>query len=78
MRRSEAPEVALAAEAGPLREDGQGNDLGVGEQGRTAGLAGRGGMALLPPVVHEYVQCDQEGVEVHDATPPLGEGLVPA
>jgi hypothetical protein len=41
--RSEAPEVALAAEAGPLGEDGQGDDLGVGEQGWTAGLAGGGG-----------------------------------
>src|SRR5919112_1433986 len=56
--RSEAPEVALAAEAGPLREHGQGDDLRIGEQGRTAGLllAHGGGMVLLPPVVHEYVQ----------------------
>ena len=38
VRRSEAPEVPLAAEAGPLSEDGQGEDFRVGEQGRTAGL----------------------------------------
>jgi hypothetical protein len=56
--RGEAPEVALAAEAGPLREDGQGDDLGIGEQGRTARLplAHGGGMVLVPPVLHEYVQ----------------------
>jgi hypothetical protein len=41
----------------PLREDGQGDDLGVGRQGRMAGLlARRGGMALPPPVVYEYAQ----------------------
>ena len=27
---SEAPEISLASEAGPLGEDGQGDDLGIG------------------------------------------------
>jgi hypothetical protein len=32
VRMCEAPEVALAAEAGPLGEDGQGQNLRVGER----------------------------------------------
>src|SRR5918994_7545260 len=54
---SKAPEISLASEAGPLGEDGQGDYLGIGEQGRTSGLvACRGRMVLLPPIVHEHVQ----------------------
>jgi hypothetical protein len=41
VRRSEAPEVALAAEARPLGEDAQGKDLALGKEGGTAGLARR-------------------------------------
>jgi hypothetical protein len=35
-------------------------------------------MALAPPVVHEHVQSDQQGVEIQHEAPPFGEGLVPA
>ena len=56
VRPSEAPEVALAAEAGPLGEDRQGEDLRVGEQGRPAGAARALAVVGLPPVVYEYVQ----------------------
>jgi hypothetical protein len=58
VRVGEAPKVPLAAEAGPLGEDRQGEDLRVGEQGRTTGAISRGPTAAfgLPPVVHEYVQ----------------------
>jgi hypothetical protein len=57
MSGGEAPEVALAAEAGPLGEDGEREDLAVGEEGRTAQatLLG-GGVVGLPPVVHGDVQ----------------------
>ena len=37
MRGGEAPEVSLAAKARPLGEDGQGEDLRVGEKGRAIG-----------------------------------------
>src|SRR5215203_2266781 len=57
VRGGEAPEVPLASEAGPLGEDGQGQNLRVGEQCRPTGSAWqlRGGLEL-PPVVYEDVQ----------------------
>jgi hypothetical protein len=43
VRRSEAPEVPLAAEARPLLgEDGQGKDVALGKEGGMARLARRG------------------------------------
>jgi hypothetical protein len=54
--RSVAPEVPLAAEAGPLGEDGQGDDLRIAEQGRPTGLRRPRSAIKLPPVVHEHVQ----------------------
>src|SRR5215210_7988244 len=57
VRPSEAPEVALAAETGPLGEDGQGKELALGKEGGTARLARHArGVIGLPPIVHEHVQ----------------------
>jgi hypothetical protein len=53
----EAPEVALASEAGPLGEDGQGKDLALGKEGGRAGLRKRSrGMVGYPPIVDEDLQ----------------------
>jgi hypothetical protein len=52
----ETPEVALASEARPLGEDGQGDDLGIGKKGRAAGSGWFRSVLELPPVVHEHVQ----------------------
>src|SRR5215218_7633812 len=63
VRGGEAPEVPLASEAGPLGEDGQGQNLRVGEQCRPTGSAWqlRGGLELpLDPWRHhplERVWC---------------------
>src|ERR671910_2775630 len=65
---SKAPEISLASEAGPLGEDGQGDDLGVGKQGRTASSGRLRRVLELPPVVHQNVQLDQEGVEIEHGT----------
>jgi hypothetical protein len=56
MRGGETPEVPLAAEAGPLGEDGQGDYLRVAEQGRPTGFRRLRSVIELPPVVHEHVQ----------------------
>src|SRR5215211_5145305 len=56
VRGSEAPEVPLAAEAGPLREDSQGEDLRIAEHGRPTGFGWPPSVLELPPVVHEDVQ----------------------
>ena len=45
MRNSETPEVAPAAEARPLGENGQGDDLRVGEQADRLSVASGGGLA---------------------------------
>jgi hypothetical protein len=41
VRRSEAPEVALAAETRPSHQDRQGKNLALGKESRTTGLARR-------------------------------------
>ena len=41
MRPSEAPKVPLAAEAGPLGEDRQGEDFRIADQGGPTGFGGR-------------------------------------
>ncbi len=56
MRVGEAPEISLAAKAGPLGEDRQGENLRVGEKDGATGLAWDRGMACPPPVVHGDVQ----------------------
>src|SRR5215203_306106 len=56
MRPSEAPEVPLASEAGPLGEDGQGEDFRIAEQGRTTAFGRPRSVLELPPVVYEDVQ----------------------
>src|SRR5215208_5195126 len=56
MRPSEAPEVPLASEAGPLGEDGQGEDFRIAEQGRTTAFGRPRSVLEHPPVVHEDVQ----------------------
>ena len=56
MRPSEAPKIPLAAEARPLGEDGQSQDLRVGEQGRQTGFRRLRSVIELPLVVHEHVQ----------------------
>src|SRR5215212_6800218 len=53
---SEAPEISLASEAGPLGEDGQGEDLRIAEQSRTTDSRWFRSVLELPPVVHEHVQ----------------------
>src|SRR5215204_568661 len=53
---SKAPEISLASEAGPLGEDRQGDDLGVGKQGWTASSRRLRRALELPPVVYEDVQ----------------------
>jgi len=50
------PEVPLASEAGPLGEDGEGEDLRVGDERRTTGSGSIQGVAGLPPVLGEDVQ----------------------
>ena len=56
VRRSEAPEVPLAAKARPLGEDGQRQDLRVAQEGGTAGARCARGVVCLPPVVYVDVQ----------------------
>jgi hypothetical protein len=57
VRPSKTPEVALAAEARPLSEYGQGQNLRITEQGRPTGFRRWLQRALkLPPVVYLDVQ----------------------
>src|SRR5215210_21328 len=56
VRPCEAPELALAAEARPLGEDRQGEDLARAKEGGTAGATCGRGMVGLPPVVYLDVQ----------------------
>jgi hypothetical protein len=56
--RGEAPEVPLAAEAGPLREDRQGEHLRVGEQGRAA--------RLLASTEKGWCSCHQSSTETYN------------
>jgi hypothetical protein len=57
-----AKEVALASEAGPPSEDGQGYNLAVGEGWlRTGPLPWRTGLAK---VVDNNVECSEEGVHI--------------
>jgi hypothetical protein len=56
VRPCEAPEVALAAEARPLDEDRQRQDLLVAQEGGTARAACGRGVVGLPPVVYLDVQ----------------------
>ena len=51
--RSEAPEISLASEAGPLDDD-----LGVGKQGRTTDSRRFRRVLELPPVVYEINEVD--------------------
>jgi hypothetical protein len=69
VRVCEPEEVPLAAKAGPLSEDGEGKDLGIGERRGMFRSARRGRMSALPPVVHEHVQGDEHGLEVHGPSP---------
>src|SRR5215211_1031695 len=70
---SVAVEVPLACEAAPLREDGQGDHLAVGE-----GRLGPGppfGRLGVAEVVHHDVKCGEEGVHVeHEGTVPFPSG----
>jgi hypothetical protein len=52
----EPPEVPLAAEAGPLGEDCEGEDLRVGDERRATGPRSVRGVGGLPPVFGEDVQ----------------------
>src|SRR5215208_105868 len=57
VRRSEAPEVSLAARARPLRQDRQGKNLALGKESGTTGLARRTRRVVgLPPFVYVDVQ----------------------
>jgi hypothetical protein len=56
MRSREAPEISLASPRRPLGEDGQGDELGVGKQRRTADPGRLRRVLGLPPVVHQHVQ----------------------
>src|ERR671910_1625509 len=56
VRLGEAPEVALAAKARPLGEDGQGDDLRIAEQSRSTGFRWLPRVIELPPILHEHVQ----------------------
>ena len=56
--RSEAPEISLASEAGPLSEDRQDDDLGVGKQGRTTDSRRFRRVLELPPVVQVINEVD--------------------
>ncbi len=58
----EPAEVSLAAPAGPLREDREGEDLALEEQYRATALWPAWRVGSLPPVVHQGVQRDQKGV----------------
>ena len=65
----EASEVSFATPTGPLSEDRQRQDLALGEQHRAATTTGARRMRCLPPVVHQNVERDQEGVEIQPAYP---------
>ena len=56
VRLGEAPEVPLAAEAGPLGEDGEREDFARREQGGASGLQAIRGPLASALVVHEHVQ----------------------
>jgi hypothetical protein len=53
---SKTPEVALAAKARPLGEDGQGQNLRITEQGRPTDFRWLQRALKLPPVVYLDVQ----------------------
>lgn len=50
-------------------------DLRLGADGRPPGTARFRRMVLFPPVVHQDVQGNEEGAEVH-AAPPFGRATV--
>jgi hypothetical protein len=68
-----AVEVPLAGEAGPAGEDGEGDDLALGEGGLGTGSPfWRMGVA---EVVHRNVKCGEEGVYVnHEESVPFPTG----
>jgi hypothetical protein len=67
------PEIALVAEARPLREDREREDPCIRERDRTSRTTPLLRVVLFPPFFYEHLQGDEQGFEVHGA-PPFAEG----
>ena len=61
----EPPEVSLTAETRLLSEDGERQNLALGEQRRAAEPYLCRPVAFPQPIIHENVQRDQERIQLH-------------